>query len=183
MEFSNVKGCLESSTLLKNVLSSLCCYLLNQVWSHWNLCSCCCDSICYLPCLFVRILDSGSPRFRPSVYLIHLCICSSSLVFNKWFYKRLKTPPVGIQGPAQYDTNLIFQSYLLLPTCTPFYNKTQVSERPKFKSWLCLLLCDKSRLQTDLFHSPFLHLCSGDNNSSYQLLAQLVNIFHLPSII
>lgn len=36
LEFSNVKGCLESSTLLRNVLPSLHCYLLNQVWSYWN---------------------------------------------------------------------------------------------------------------------------------------------------
>ena len=50
--------------------------------------------------LSLFILDSGNPRLRHSFLLISYLV-AQSLVFNKWFYEKLKTPSLGIQGLAQ----------------------------------------------------------------------------------
>lgn len=82
VDLNNVKGYLESSTLLRNILLSLHCYLLSQGQSYGSSLSIGTLSLC--------IVESGNRRLRHFVLLIFLSF-SSVLACYKWFYERMKT--------------------------------------------------------------------------------------------
>lgn len=122
----------------------------------------------------------GSGTFSFSSYSF-LYLLAQPLVFSKWWVSsKTENSLYWHSRPCPLCPQLTF---LILSTSHlyPILQPNSGSRKTWIQFLAFLLLTGDGNWLHELSNPPFSHLCNGNNNSAHWLLAQIVNIFHLPS--
>lgn len=128
----------------------------------------------------VCISDTGSLRLRYLfIFILFIFISGLWYSINDGFIKDWKFPISAFKALP-----IMLQLTFLILSTSHLYPILQLNSGSR-KTWIqilaFLLLTGDGNWLHEHSNPPFPHLCNRNYNSAHRLLAQIVNIFHLPS--